>query len=160
MKSLLLTAVAALASTLAIAAHAAPPASEKDKAQAIIWAKEQAVYEGRAKGSLSTYVTNSVPEYLGWPPYSRVPYGTDGIQMNEKSWAGETKERLTMEFKGFTLKDKTALIYYDNHRTSLPDGTAVDQHWEIIHVWVKDGADWKLLGGMQRAGGLERAKPH
>jgi ketosteroid isomerase-like protein len=130
--------------------------ADKDAAQTAIWAKEQAIYAGRARGDLTPYMTSAAPEYLGWPPYSPKPYGVQGIQSNEKSWAGLSQEKLTMEFKDFTLHGDTALIYYLNHRTALPDGTPVDQKWEIIHVWVRDHGQWTILGGMQRAGGLGR----
>ena len=40
----------------------------------------------------------------------------------------------------------------------MPDGTPVNEQWEIIRTWVKVGDDWKILSGMQRAGGLERPK--
>jgi ketosteroid isomerase-like protein len=156
MKRLLIAAAAVL--TLSSAARAAPEDVAKAEAQKEIWAKEQGVYAGRAHGDLGPYMANSTPEYLGWPPYSPVPYGTQGIQQNEKSWAGESHEKLTMEFKGFTLHGDTALIYYLNHRTSMPDGKPVDQKWEIIHVWVRDQGQWRLLGGMQRLGDLTRPK--
>jgi ketosteroid isomerase-like protein len=63
---------------------------------------------------------------------------------------GQTKEKLTMELMDFTLHGDTAVIYYLNHRTMRPDGTAVDEKFENIHVWVRDGADWKIVGAMSR----------
>ena len=150
-------ALASLALSVGAEAHA-QTAAEKAKAQAEIWAKEEAVYAGRASGTLDLYVKNSAPEYIGWPPYSRVPYGVDGIKVHEAGWQGQSKERLTMTFKAFTMRGDTAVVYYENHRTSLPDGTPVDQRWEIIHVFTKVDGDWMIIGGMQRPGGLERPK--
>jgi ketosteroid isomerase-like protein len=146
----------ALALAAAMATGSAHADAAKDAAQKVIWAKEQSIYAGRAKGDLSPYISNAAPEFLAWPPYSAAPYGIKTMQGMEKSWSGKNQEKLSMEFKDFTLHGDTALIYYLNHRTSLPDGTPVDQKWEIVHVWVRDHGQWTVLGGMQRAGGLTR----
>jgi hypothetical protein len=63
---------------------------------------------------------------------------------------GQNKEKLAMNFVDFTLHGDTGIIYYMNHRTVKPDGTAVDEKWETIHVWVRDGGDWKIVGAMAR----------
>jgi ketosteroid isomerase-like protein len=161
MKRLVLTAVVAslalagVAWTHAAWADAAKDAA-KDAARTAIWAKEQAIYAGRAKGDLGPYLSNTAPEFLAWPPYSPAPYGAQTMQGMESGWKDLNQEKLTMEFKDFTLRGDTALIYYLNHRTMLPDGKPVDQNWEIIHVWVLDHGDWKCLGGMQRLAGAAR----
>jgi len=145
--------IAALASCMVLSA--AVPASaqspdEKTKARDAIWAKEQAIYADRANGGLKYYIANTSAQYLGWPPNSPKPLAQTGLKTDSKAMEGLTKEKLTMEFMDFTLSGDTAIIYYLNHRTSRPDGTAVDEKYENIHVWTREAGEWKLMGGMAR----------
>ena len=128
---------------------AAQTANEKAKAQAEIWRNEQAVYYGRAEGNLNNYQQATHPAYMAWPPWAPGPFGRDGLKKSETRVAGK-KEKLTMEFKDFTMSGDTAIIYYATHRTAMADGTPVDQRYENIHVWKKDGGVWKVMGGMAR----------
>jgi hypothetical protein len=32
----------------------------------------------------------------------------------------------------------------------MPDGTPADQTFDNIHVWIKEGGDWKVLASMSR----------
>jgi hypothetical protein len=50
----------------------------------------------------------------------------------------------------FTLHGDTAVIYYLNHRTMRPDGAPTDEKFENIHVWVRAGDDWQIVGAMSR----------
>jgi hypothetical protein len=128
----------------------AQDANDKAKAREQIWAKEQAIYQGRAQGQLNYYVENASPHYVGWPPASAKPLALEGLKGDSRRMVGFNKEKLSMELMDFTLHGDTAVIYYLNHRTMRPDGTAVDEKFENIHVWVRDGADWKIVGAMSR----------
>ncbi|MCB2108784.1 MAG: nuclear transport factor 2 family protein [Rhodobacteraceae bacterium] len=124
--------------------------SEKDKARDAIWAKEQSIYKGRAKGGLQFYLDNAAEEYVGWPPTVSKPLALSALRQSSASMAGQNQEQLTMNFMDFTLHGDTGIIYYMNHRTVKPDGTQVDEKWETIHVWVREGDDWKIVGAMAR----------
>jgi len=132
----------------------AQTADEKTKAQAEIWTKEQSVYYGRADGNMNNYMQATHPDYMAWPPWAEAPFGAEGLKRTQSTLGGD-KEKLAMEFKDFTMNGDTALIYYKTHRTALGDGTPVDQVYENIHVWKRDGGEWKVMGGMAR----EKAKP-
>ncbi|MBL8631185.1 MAG: nuclear transport factor 2 family protein [Rhodospirillaceae bacterium] len=129
---------------------AADTPDAKTKAQGEIWAKEQKIYADRANGGLAYYIVNTSPNYIGWPPNSAKPLAQTGLKNDSKAMAGKTQEKLTMELMDFTLSGDTAIIYYLNHRTARPDGTAVDEKFENIHVWTRENGDWKLMGGMAR----------
>lgn len=144
-----------LALLIAAPVIAAPPSDtaqspEAKAAQSMIWAKELAIYAGRAKGDLTPYTSNASPDYLGWPPTAKHPMDNSQLKADGRKMAGENHEKITTEFEGFTLHGNTAVIYYLNHRTMKPDGAPVDESFENIHVWVRDGADWKVLGAMSR----------
>jgi hypothetical protein len=125
-------------------------AAQAKEAQETIWAKELAIYAGRAKGDLTPYTSNTSQDYLGWPPTAKHPMDNSALKADGRKMVGENKEKITTAFEGFTLHGDTAVIYYLNHRTMKPDGSPVDESFENIHVWVRDGADWKVLGAMSR----------
>jgi len=138
-----------------IAFGAVPPAlaqSDADRARIrdAIWAKEQKIYADRANGRLDFYIANTSPHYVGWPPSAPKPLALTGLKEDGKRLAGQTREKLSMELTDFTLSGDTAVIYYLNHRTMKPDGTPVDEKFENIHVWTREGGDWKLIGAMSR----------
>jgi hypothetical protein len=116
-------------------------------ARAAIWAQECEIYQGRGAGSLSSYIDMLAPGYLAWPPHQPAPI--DGAALAKRPMAA--LENLHMQLVDFTLNGETAIIYYQTHRTMLPDGTPVDEHYDVIHVWVTENGVWKILAGMARA---------
>jgi hypothetical protein len=151
MKSALVaaTAAAVLASSAPAAADPAP-AAQYEAAKDTIWTLEQSIYAGRAKGDISNYANNVAAGYLAWPPMAAQPMRSDKLRPVPPAQR-QTQERLTMTFMDFTLHGDTAIIYYKTHRTSLADGTPVDQWHETTHTWVLEDGKWHVLGGMARA---------
>jgi hypothetical protein len=129
----------------------AQTAEEKAAAREAVWAKEQGIYANRAKGNLEYYLQNASPNYVGWPPSAARPLALTGLKEDSKRMVGLNKEILSLEFTDFTLSGGTAVIYYGTHRTMKPDGTVVDERFENIHVWTREGTDWKIVGAMSRA---------
>jgi hypothetical protein len=142
--------VAALVLTLTAGQSLAQSAAEIEKAKAEIWAKEMAIYAGRANGSVEYYFDNTSPDYLAWVYGTPKPFRRDVLAANGKKMASLNKEKIDTQFSDFTLHGDTAVIYYVNHRTVMPDGTAVDQVFDNIHVWVRENSDWKVLASMSR----------
>jgi ketosteroid isomerase-like protein len=135
--------------TMGAAAHA-QTAEETAKAKALIFDMEQKIYADRGTGSIQYYADHTSPHYLGWPPTSAKPIPRQALSnVNNGSIKG-SKEKITTELVDFTLEGDTALIYYENHRTARGDGTPVDERFSNIHVWVKRGDKWMLVGGMAR----------
>jgi hypothetical protein len=139
-----------LAAATATAIEALPVEDATEVARKQIWAKELAIYAGRGKGQLDFYIDNASQEYLGWPPTATAPFPLKDLRRDGIALRGKNQEKITTSFKGFTLSGETAVIYYTNHRTAKADGTPVDQYYENIHVWAREGEDWKVLGGMSR----------
>jgi len=86
----------------------------------------------------------------GWPPGIPKPTNLDTLRKSSAGFNRKNSEKLELTFTDFTLRDSTAVIYYQTHRTMLPNGTPVDERFDTIHVWVREGADWKLIGAMAR----------
>ena len=131
-----------MASTVATAQTAAEVAA----AQQDIWTKEQSIYEGRSRGDLTNYRNNLAPRYLSWPP--TVPAPMDAGKFPTKPMP--SKEKLTMELRGFSVNGDTAVIYYATHMTQNAAGDAVDLHYEVTHSWIRRDGKWMVFGGMAR----------
>lgn len=124
---------------------------EVEEAKNIVWAKEQEIYKARPRTGLDYYIANSSPNYIGWPPGLTAPSPLSQLVKNQDLIKIPNQEKLEMYFDDFAMHGNTGVIYYNTHRTMLPDGTEVDQRYHITHVWVKDtDGDWKLLGAMGR----------
>ncbi len=128
----------------------AKPDASFAAARDAIWAKEKKIYEGRAQAGLSYYLENTSDRYVGWPPGIPKPSNLDTLRKSSAGFNRKNSEKLELTFTDFTLRDSTAVIYYQTHRTMLPNGTPVDERFDTIHVWVREGADWKLIGAMAR----------
>jgi hypothetical protein len=115
-----------------------------------IWAKERKIYEGRAEAGLTYYLANTSDRYVGWPPGQPKPSNLETLRRTSAAVNRKNSEKLELSLTDFTLRDSTAVIYYQTHRTVRPDGTKVDERFDTIHVWVREGEDWKLIGAMAR----------
>lgn len=133
----------------------AQSAEEIAKARDEIWAKEKTIYTYEQRNLGGDYYYNiSAEGYLGWTYGSAKPFRKAKAPPEPRTTP--TQEVITPEFTDFSLEGDTAILYYTNHRTKLRDGTPVDQYFANIHVFIRDGSDWKLLASMSR---LEDPKP-
>jgi len=126
------------------------PGYDREQAKAEIWEKEQAIYAARGQGDLQYYVDNASEHYLGWPPGWQKPSGIDQLRAGVEQMRGIDQEELTLEFGDIAFSGNTAVIYYRTHRTRMPGGEPVDQHFEITHIWAFESGEWRLLGAMGR----------
>ena len=125
--------------------------AERTAAKDAIWAKELAIYKARAETGLDYYIANASPNYIGWPPGIPAPSPLSQLKENQNRITIPNAEKLALVFDDLAMHGNTAVIYYNTHRTMLPNGTAVDQRYHICHVWIKDeDGDWKLMGAMGR----------
>lgn len=149
------TAVAVALLTLAAIPAAArsgtqPPPQTHKQVEDEIWGKERAIYAARARGDLGPYIASVARDYRAWPPFRTAPAGVEGLNQLQTTMAVQTRERLDMRFVSLSLNGDAAVIYYATHRTMLPDGTPVDERFDVIHSWVREDGAWKVLGGMAR----------
>ncbi len=127
----------------------APVPAEPDAAA--IWALELEIYTQRAAGNLKPYIESAADGYLAWPPFRERPAGAEGLREVNAQLRSDNQEQLEASFIGFAREGDAAVIYYRTHRTRRPDGTSVDEHFDVIHSWVLVGGRWRVLGGMARA---------
>jgi ketosteroid isomerase-like protein len=115
-----------------------------------IWALELAIYRGRGLGNLQPYLDALASDYQAWPPFRDAPAGAAGLEDLAERMRGQDQEELEMTFLDFSLNGDTAAIYYRTHRTRKADGSPADDHYEVIHVWVKEDGVWRVFAGMAR----------
>lgn len=152
-------AAALVLASFALAAmpgHSGPTTSD----EALLWSYEQSIYAGRAAGSFAFYVDHADPDYAGWPPQFIAPIGRSELIEGAKLQAGRTGEKIELHKDLIRLADKgrVALVFYTTHRTRRSDGTAVDESYENIHVWLRRGKGWQIVGGMSRPVPKDRMK--
>lgn len=151
--------VALVFASLSLAAmpgHSDPKPSD----EALLWSYEQAIYAGRAAGSLSFYVDHADADYAGWPPQFIAPISRDELIQGANLQAGRSGEQIELHKSliRFADKGRLALVFYTTHRTRRSDGTAVDESYENIHVWLRHGKSWQIVGGMSRPVPKDRTK--
>ena len=117
---------------------------------AAIWALELQIYAQRAAGNLKPYLESAADNFLAWPPFRDGPAGLSGLREVDAQLAVDNQEQLEASFVGFAREGDAAVIYYRTHRTRRPDGTPVDEHFDVIHSWVLMAGRWRVLGGMAR----------
>lgn len=129
--------------------------TEYEKAKKLIWEKELAINAARPVTGPADYLESSSDRYVAWP-LTTPPVSIEQLRERSVNAKFPNKERLELFFEDFALEGDTAIIYYSTHRTRLGDGTAVDQRYQVGHVWVRDEEGmWKMLGSMVR----ESAQP-
>lgn len=147
MKVILLT----LGVLLGMSSSAPMADQDADQVCALLWQMEERIYEGRARGDDSYYLSISSKAYIGWPPQFPDPVGYEvlaGIQPGSTRPSGE---QIDKTLRGCSVDDDVALIFYSTHRTRAAGGEPVDQRFETIHVYVQRDDQWLLIGAMARA---------
>ena len=118
--------------------------------EAAVWALEQQIYERRALGDTLFYSDISSEQYLGWPAPAETPMPYRSIRSFAQQGEFEPGEVIDVVSNGISIDGDTAISFYTTHRTVRPGGQAVDEHYENIHVYVKRGEEWRLVGAMSR----------
>lgn len=151
-KALVPVTVGILASLIAGGALAQDPsvAYDPESDEAAVWALEEQIYRRRAVGDSRFYPSIASERYLGWPAPAAVPIGKRWLTDFRDSGRFEPGEVITVRSNGISVDGDTAISYFSTHRTRLPGGEAVDQRYENIHVWVRRGDSWELVGSMSR----------
>jgi hypothetical protein len=120
---------------------APPVAPDYEQTKATLWALEQSIYAGRAKGNMAAYAANQSPYYRAWP----VGWGPPPKPMSGLTGLKGDKEQVQMTFVDMAYNGHTAVMMYKTHRTRTSDGASADDYFEVTHVWSKLDGKWRLL---------------
>jgi ketosteroid isomerase-like protein len=127
-----------------------------------IWALEEAYFSNLYRADYEKVLAILHSHFLGWP-------GTEPQPIDKEESARFMKQLVPKPFSSCTFKieragirllGEVALTQYVLH-VNFSDTPGVDktQSSRITHTWVKEGARWKLLGGMSRDHSVESKDP-
>jgi ketosteroid isomerase-like protein len=116
-----------------------------------LWERERAYWQYVEKNDLAAYANLWHEDFLGWPSISPTPIRKDHIT----DWiTSQTSKGLTFkagEFKPAALKvtgDVAFACYWIAFRWVDKDGNGAAHSLRITHAWVRNGKDWRIIGGM------------
>ena len=115
-----------------------------------IWALEEAYFTNLYKANYEGVLALVHRQFLGWPGGLPQPIdGEESARFMKQLIPKPTSCTLKIERAGIRLIGEVALTQYILHvHCSDAAGVTKTQSSRITHTWVKEGARWKLLGGM------------
>jgi hypothetical protein len=100
---------------------------------------------------LPSYLSLWHKDFLGWSSISPMPLRRDHIT----DWiTSQTSKGLTpkvVEFKPAEIQiigDVAVLYYWLTFAWLDKDGKGAPRTLRVTHTWLKDGKDWRIIGGM------------
>jgi hypothetical protein len=123
----------------------------KDVMEEEIWALEGAYFANLYKADYEGALALVHSRFLGWPGSLPQPIDREGSARFMKQLVPKpTSYIFKIERAGIRLLGEVALTQYTIHVSSSDagGGATKTQSSRITHTWVKEGACWKLLGGM------------
>lgn len=115
-----------------------------------LWQLELDIYKARGSGDLHVYASHVNENLLVWPPWSAAPMRSADLRRQAERFDDTHQEILALTLVAFSVDGDTAMLCYRTHRSRLPDGQPCDEHFHVVHVWLRRGGRWTLLGGMAR----------
>lgn len=156
MKSVVLLSSLLLTMIFVSRSQASSSPTDKDKLNDAlkeeIWALEEAYFTHLYKADYERVLAVVHDQFLGWP--GAVPQPIDkekSAHFMKQLIPKPTSCSCTIERAGIRLLGNVALTQYTLHVTfSDTTGENRTQSSRITHTWLKDGARWKILGGMSQ----------
>jgi ketosteroid isomerase-like protein len=134
--------------TLASAAASPPPASADEQA---LWKLERAYWRYVQDNDLAAYSNLWHKDFLGWPASSAAPVRKDHIT----DWiTSQTSQGLAFqagEFRPASVQvtgNVAMAAYWITFKWLDKDGQGAAHTLRITHAWLRDGNDWRIIGGM------------
>jgi hypothetical protein len=122
----------------------------KDTVEEKIWHLEEAYFANLYKANYDNVLAIVHDQFLGWPGSADKPIDKEGSSVfMRKLIPSPAPCSFTIEREGIRLLENTALTQYII-RVSCKgkDGNPKETSSRITHTWIKEGNNWKLLGGM------------
>jgi ketosteroid isomerase-like protein len=121
-----------------------------DTVEEDIWALEEAYFTNLYKANYEGVLALVHDQFLGWPGAVPQPITKEESARFMKQLVPKpTSCTIRIERAGIRVLGDFALTQYTIHvNCSDTAGVKKTQSSRISHTWVKEGARWKLLGGM------------
>ena len=146
------TLVLALLPCLCLPVHSAMADGNKGRGSVDeeIWALEQAYFANLYKADYDGVLALVHKRFLGWPSAVAQPIDREtSARFMKQLISKPTSCTVKVERGGIRVLGAVALTQYTLHVTcTAVDDASKTQSSRITHTWVREGASWKLLGGM------------
>ena len=117
--------------------------------QETIWSLELAYFTHFHAAEYEQMLALVHPAFLGWPDSLPSPLDREGsAAFMRKAATSPSACNIRLERAGIEIQGNVSLTQYVVH--VQPQGSATTHSSRICHTWIREGSDWKLLGGMSR----------
>lgn len=113
-----------------------------------VWKNEEAYWMHRAQGNVQEWAALLHEDFAGWPSWAAVPIdkaaGRRSIEEEVKS-----TEILFYDLRPTAIKvfGNVGIVYYYISMVKRTDSRAQTVSSRYLHIWLKRGATWKMIGG-------------
>lgn len=128
----------------------AAESSESNEAEQEIWALEEAYMSAFENARHDEIVALLHRDFLGWPGESEMPTDKNQAARHLKDIFPESLE-LSFELHRSAIRvtgDVAITHYFVRIGAKDEVDAAKVQTVRITHTWIREGADWRILGGM------------
>lgn len=139
-----------LSSAAAVSAVGIAPARPSDTTQ-LLWDREHAYWRYVQDNNLTAYLNLWHKDFLGWPSVSAAPVHKDHIT----DWiTSQTSKGLSFEpgeLKPAAIQvtgDVAVTYYWMTYKWRTKDGAGEARTTRVTHTLIKNGDDWRIVGGM------------
>lgn len=116
-----------------------------------LWNLEHSYWHYVEANDLQKYLGQWHKDFLGWPSVSAAPVHKDHIT----DWiTSQTSKGLIFkpgEFKPAAIHvtgDVAVTYYWMTYKWANKDGNGETRATRVTHTWLRDGKDWRIIGGM------------
>jgi ketosteroid isomerase-like protein len=116
-----------------------------------IWNLEHDYWRYVEDNNLSAYLALWHKDFLGWPAQTAAPVGKDHITDWITPQTAKGLNLKSVEFKPAKIQmtgDVAVVCYWITFQWLDKDGKGAAHTLRITHTWLKDGKDWRIIGGM------------
>jgi ketosteroid isomerase-like protein len=142
--------VCLLAGASAISSGETIQAQASDNEQTV-WNLEHDYWRYVQDNNLAAYLGLWHKDFLGWPAVNAAPVGKDHITDWITSQTAKGLVLKSIEFKPARIQmtgDVAVACYWITYKWLDKDGKGAPHTLRITHTWLKDGKDWRIIGGM------------
>jgi len=125
--------------------------SQLSENEQTLWNLEHEYWRHVQDNDLHAYLALWHKDFVGWPSVSAAPFHKDHIT----DWiTSQTSKGLTLkssEFKPAAMQitgDIAVLYYWLTYQWLDKDGNGAPHTIRVTHTWLKDGKEWRIIGGM------------
>jgi ketosteroid isomerase-like protein len=125
--------------------------SQTSATDQVLWNLEHDYWRYVQVNNLTAYLNLWHKDFLGWPAQSAAPVRKDHITDWITSQTAKGLALKSIEFKPANIQitgNVAVVCYWITFKWLDMDGNGAPHTLRITHTWLKDGKDWRIIGGM------------